>query len=133
MNLTPIGQLRVQLITAIAVIMLSMWGAVAYQLVSDRAAELRTATHHGNNLSSIVAEHFSSYAAGADLLLQRLRIQWTRDPRRFAEAVAVEKKMRKGVFVVEVAVIGRDRKNASFSATGSISRSIAAEARTSST
>ena len=59
MNLTPIGQLRVQLITAIAVILLSIWGTVAYQLVSDRAAGLRTAAQHGKNLSSIVAEHFS--------------------------------------------------------------------------
>src|SRR5438477_500904 len=72
MTLTPIGQLRVQLITAIAVIMLSIWGAIAYELVSDRAADLRTAAQNGKNLSSIVAEHFSSYAGGADLLLQRL-------------------------------------------------------------
>src|SRR6266853_6579244 len=108
MNLTPIGQLRVQLITAIAVILLSIWGAVAYQLVSDRAAELRSAAQHGKNLSSIVAEHFSSYAGGADLLLQRLRIQWTREPKRFAEAAAVERKLRKDAFVVQVAVIGVD-------------------------
>ena len=107
MNLTPIGQLRVQLITAIAVILLSIWGTVAYQLVSDRAAGLRTAAQHGKNLSSIVAEHFSSYAGGADVLLQRLRIQWTRDPKRFAEAVAVERKLRKDAFV-QVAVIGAD-------------------------
>src|SRR5256885_7968790 len=108
MTLTRIGQLRVQLITAIAVILLSIWGAVSYQLVSDRAAELRSAAQHGKNLSGIVAEHFSSYAGGADLLLQRLRIQWTRDPKRFAEAAALERKLRKDAFVVQVAVIGAD-------------------------
>ena len=108
MNSTPIGQLRVQLITAIAVIVVSLWGTVAYQLTSEHAAALRTAAQHGKNLSSIVAEHFSSYAGGADLLLQRLRIQWTRDPKRFAEAVAVERKLRKDAFVVQVAVIGAD-------------------------
>src|SRR5712691_10761504 len=80
MNSTPIGQLRIQLITAIAVIMVSIWGTVAYQLASERHAELR---------------------------LQRLRIQWTRDPKRFAEAVAVERKLRKDAFV-QVAVIGAD-------------------------
>src|SRR5256885_5839720 len=107
MTLTRIGQLRVQLITAIAVILLSIWGAVAYQLVSDRAADMRSAAQHGKNLSNIVAEHFSSYAGGADLLLQRLRIQWTREPKRFAEAVAVARKLRKDAFV-QVAVIDAD-------------------------
>jgi len=107
MNSTPIGQLRVQLITAIAVIVVSIWGTVAYQLASERGAELRRAAQHGKNLSGIVAEHFSSYAGGADLLVQRLRIQWTRDPKRFAEAVAAERKLRKDAFV-QVAVIGAD-------------------------
>src|SRR6266849_2283639 len=108
MNSTPIGQLRIQLITATAVIVVSIWGTVAYQLASERGAELRRAAQHGKNLSGIVAEHFSSYAGGADLLLKRLRIQWTRDPGRFAEAVAVEKTLRKDVFVVQVSVIGPD-------------------------
>jgi len=108
MNSTPIGQLRVQLITAIAVIMVSIWGAVAYQIGSEREAALRTAAQNGRNLSSIVAEHFSSYSGGADLLLQRLRAQWTRDPKRFAQAVAAEKGLRKDAFAVQVAVIGAD-------------------------
>src|SRR5713101_6171047 len=108
MNSTPIGQLRIQLITAIAVIVVSIWGTVAYQLASERGAELRRAAQHGKNLSGIVAEHFSSYAGGGDLLLKRLRIQWTRDPGRFAEAVAVEKTLRKDVFVVQVSVVGAD-------------------------
>src|SRR5712664_627000 len=108
MNSTPIRQLRIQVITAIAVIVVSIWGAVAYQVVSERQAALRIAAQHGKNLSSTVAEHFSSYASGADLLLQRLRVQWTRDPKRFPEAVAVEKGVRKDAFAVQVAVIGAD-------------------------
>src|SRR6267378_2559210 len=47
MNSTPIGQLRVQLITAIAVIMVSIWGAVAYQVVSERQSALHTAAQNG--------------------------------------------------------------------------------------
>src|SRR6267143_1118870 len=108
MNSTPIGQLRVQLITAIAVIMVSIWGAVAYQVVSERQSALHTAAQNGRNLSSIVAEHFSAYSGGADLLLQRLRAQWTRDPKRFAQAVAAEKGLRKDAFAVQVALIGAD-------------------------
>src|SRR5258708_29252171 len=108
MNSTPIRQLRIQVITAIAVIVVSIWGAVAYQIVSERQAALRTAAQHGKNLSSTVAEHFSSYSGGADLLLQRLRAQWTRDPKRFAQAVAAEKGLRKDAFAVQVAVIGAD-------------------------
>src|SRR5260221_6248014 len=108
MNSTPIRKVRVQLIRAIAVIVVSIWGTVAYQLVSDRAAEVRAATQNGRNLSGIVAEHFSSYAGGADLVLQRLRMQWTRDPKRFAQAVAIEKDLRKDIFVLQVSVIGAD-------------------------
>ncbi|HKB63344.1 MAG TPA: EAL domain-containing protein [Burkholderiales bacterium] len=108
MNSTPIRQLRIQVITAIAVIMVSIWGAVAYQVVRERQAALGTAAQNGRNLSSVVAEHFSSYAGGADLLLQRLRIRWIRDPKRFAEAVAAEKSLRKDAFAVQVAVIGAD-------------------------
>jgi diguanylate cyclase (GGDEF)-like protein/PAS domain S-box-containing protein len=88
--------------------MVSIWGAVAYQIGSEREAALRTAAQNGRNLSSIVAEHFSSYSGGADLLLQRLRAQWTRDPKRFAQAVAAEKGLRKDAFAVQVAVIGAD-------------------------
>src|SRR6267142_2206681 len=108
MKSTPIRQLRIQVITAIAVIVVSIWGAVAYQVVSERQAALRTAAQNGKNLSSVVAEHFSSYSGGADLLLQRLRAQWTRDPKRFAEAVAAEKGLRKDAFAVQVSVIGAD-------------------------
>jgi diguanylate cyclase (GGDEF)-like protein/PAS domain S-box-containing protein len=101
----PIRQLRVQLAIAFAVIMALIWGAVVYQLGSEREATLRAATQQGQNLSGIVAEHFSSYAGAADLLLQHLRSHWTRDPKHFAEAVAVEKGFRKDVFVVQVSVI----------------------------
>src|SRR5258705_3202674 len=108
MNSTPIRQLRIQVITAIAVIMVSIWGAAAYQVVSERQAALRTAAQHGKSLSSTVAEHFSSSARAADLLLQRLRIPLTRDPKRFAQAVAIEKQLRKDVFPVQISVIGAD-------------------------
>src|SRR5882672_9677359 len=108
MKSTPIRQLRIQVITAIAVIVVSIWGAVGYQVVTEGQAALRTAAQNGRNLSSVVAEHFSSYSGGADLLLQRLRAQWTRDPKRFAEAVAAEKGLRKDAFAVQVSVIGAD-------------------------
>src|SRR5258706_2540363 len=110
MNSTSIRQLRIQVVTAIAVLVASIWGAVAYQVVSERQAALRTAAQNGRNLSSVVAEHFSSYSGGADLLLQRLRAQWTRDPKRFAQAVAAEKGLRKDAFAVQVSVIGADRR-----------------------
>jgi diguanylate cyclase (GGDEF)-like protein/PAS domain S-box-containing protein len=105
MTLTPVGRLRVQLITAIAVIMLSIWGAVAYQLTSERKAALHAATQQGQNLSGIVAEHFSAYARAADLLLQRLRMQWNPDARHFAEAVAFEKGLRKDASLVQISVL----------------------------
>src|SRR5882762_3953151 len=108
MNSTPIRQLRIQVVTAIAVLVASIWGAVAYQVVSERQSALHTAAQNGRNLSSIVAEHFSAYSGGADLLLQRLRAQWTRDPKRFAQAVAAEKGLRKDAFAVQVSVIGAD-------------------------
>src|SRR6266850_1664480 len=108
MNSTPIRQLRIQVVTTIAVLVVSIWGAVGYQVVTERQAALRTAAQNGRNLSSVVAEHFSSYSGGADLLLQRLRAQWTRDPKRFAQAAAGEKGLRKDAFAVQVSVIGAD-------------------------
>jgi diguanylate cyclase (GGDEF)-like protein/PAS domain S-box-containing protein len=122
MNSAPIRQLRIQVITAIAVIVASIWGAVGYQLVSERASELRTAAQNGRNLSGIVAEHFSSYAGGADLLLQRLRGQWARDPKGFAEAVAFEKGLRKDAFLVQLSVIGADGRLAYTDLPGSMER-----------
>src|SRR5260221_1539923 len=100
MNSTPIRQLRIQVITAIAVIMVSVWGAVAYQVVSERQAALRTAAQHGKNLSSTVAEHFSSYSGGADLLLQRLRAQWTLYPKGFAAAAAAKEGLPQEAFAL---------------------------------
>jgi diguanylate cyclase (GGDEF)-like protein/PAS domain S-box-containing protein len=102
---TPIRQLRIQLMTAVAVIVALIWGAVAYQLGNERDGALRVATQQGQNLSNIVAEHFSSYAGAVDLLLKRLRIQWTRDPKHFTDAVAFEKELRKDVSVVQISVI----------------------------
>jgi diguanylate cyclase (GGDEF)-like protein/PAS domain S-box-containing protein len=105
MTRTPIRQLRIQLMTAVAVIMVLIWGAVAYQLSSQRDAALRVATQQGQNLSSVVAEHFSSYAASVDLLLKHLRIQWTRDPKHFAGVVALERRLRNDIFLVQISVI----------------------------
>src|ERR1700693_1911334 len=90
MTSTPIRQLRIQLMTAVAVIVALIWGAVAYQLGNERDSVLRVATQQGQNLASVVAEHFSSYAGAVDLLLKRLRVQWTRDPQHFADAAAFE-------------------------------------------
>ncbi len=105
MTSTPIRQLRIQLMTAFAVIVALIWGAVAYRLGSERDGALRVATQQGQNLSNIVAEHFSSYAGAVDLLLKRLRVQWTRDPKHFADAVAFEKGLRKDASMVQISVI----------------------------
>jgi diguanylate cyclase (GGDEF)-like protein/PAS domain S-box-containing protein len=101
----PIHKLRIQLMAAVAVVVALIWAAIAYQLASERDAELRGATQQGENLSKVVANHFSSYAATIDLLLRRLRVQWERDPSRFAEAVALEQALRKGAFPVRISVI----------------------------
>jgi diguanylate cyclase (GGDEF)-like protein/PAS domain S-box-containing protein len=105
MTWTPIRQLRIQLVTACAVIIALIWGTIAYQLASEREAALRTAAQQGQNLSSVVAEHFSSYASTVDLMLKHLRIQWTRDREHFADAVALEESLRKDKFLFQVAVI----------------------------
>jgi diguanylate cyclase (GGDEF)-like protein/PAS domain S-box-containing protein len=101
---TPIRQLRLQLMAAIAVIVVLIWGVVAYQLKSEREAALRIATQNGQNLASVVAGHFSAHAGTIDLWLQHLRIQWLRDRRRFAAAVALEKSLHKNSHVFQVVV-----------------------------
>src|SRR5882762_5993898 len=105
MTRNPIRQLRIQLVAAFAVIVALIWSAVAYQVVNTRESDMRSAAQGGQNLSGIVAEHFSSYAGSADLLLQHLRTQWTRDPKHFSEAVALERGFRKDVSIAQVGVI----------------------------
>src|SRR5882672_5140893 len=90
---------------AVAVIVAAIWGAVAYQLERERDAALQLATQHGQNLSSIVAGHFSAYAETIDVLLRGLRIQWVREPGRFADAVAVARDLREDAFPVRISVI----------------------------
>jgi diguanylate cyclase (GGDEF)-like protein/PAS domain S-box-containing protein len=105
MTWTRIGQLRIQLMAAVAVILALTWGGIAFQLGSEREAALHIATQQGQNLSGVVAEHFSSYATTADLLLKHLRIQWARDARHFADAVALEKSLHKDKFLFQIAAI----------------------------
>ena len=90
---------------AAAAVVAVIWGAVAYQLARERDAALQLAMLHGQNLSSVVAGHFFSYADTVDLLLRRLRIQWVREPGRFTEAVAVSKDLRRDTFPVRISVI----------------------------
>ena len=105
MTWTRIGQLRIQLMVAVAVILALIWGAVAYQLGSVRDGALRTATQQGQNLANVVAGHFSSHAETIDRWLRRLTIQWARDPKRFPDAVEFEKALRKDTFVSQVSVV----------------------------
>jgi len=104
----PIRKLRIQLMAAMAVVVAMIWAAVAYQLGRDYDAALRTARQQGQNLSRVVADHLSSYAETFDVLLRRLRIQWLRDPSRFAQAVVLSKEIRTEsfqAFPVRIAVI----------------------------
>jgi len=105
MKSTPIRQLRIHLMAACAAIVVLIWGAVANQLETERGAAMRGATQHGENLSRVAAGHFASYAATNDFWLQHLRLQWLRDPKRFAETVAGERKLRNDTFVLQVVVI----------------------------
>jgi diguanylate cyclase (GGDEF)-like protein/PAS domain S-box-containing protein len=105
MSTIPIRRLRIHLIAAVAVVVAVIWGGVAYQLERERESALQLATQQGQNLSGIVAGHFSAYVETADVLLRRLRIQWVRDPARFAEAVAVARDLRKDTFPVRISVI----------------------------
>jgi len=105
MSSTPIRKLRIQLMAAVAVIVLLIWGAVAYQIAKEREQALGIAIQHGENIASVVAGHFSSYAETTDLLLRRLRVRWLKDPGSLAEVVALEKDLRKDAFPVRIAVI----------------------------
>ena len=105
MSSTPIRKLRIQLMTAVAVILVIVWAAVAHQLGKERADALGLAVQHGGNLGGVVAGHFSAYAETMDLLLRRLRAQWVRDPAGLAETLALEKELRRDAFLVRVSVI----------------------------
>jgi hypothetical protein len=110
MSSIPIRKLRIQLMAAMAVVVAMIWAAVAYQLGRDYDAALRTAQQQGQNLSRVVADHFSAYGETFDVLLRRLRIQWLVDPSHFAQGVALSREirregLRKEAFPVRIAVI----------------------------
>ena len=101
----PIRKLRVQLMAGVAVVVALVWAAVAYQLDRERNAALKLATQQGRNLTSVVADHFSSYAETVDVLVRRLRLQWLRDPKRFDDAVTLSETLRKDTAPVRIAVL----------------------------
>src|SRR5882672_9669017 len=100
----PIRKLRVQLMAGVAVVVALVWAAVTYQLDRERESALKLATQQGRNLSSVVADHFSTYAQTVDLLLRRLQLQWRNNPGRFADAVALSEDLRKDASPARIAV-----------------------------
>ena len=105
MSSIPIRKLRVQLMVAVGVIVVLIWAAVGYQLARERASTLAAAVQQGENLAGVVAGHFSTYAEATDLLLRRLRARWLREPGSLADAVKLEKDLRRDAFPVRIAVI----------------------------
>ena len=101
----PIRKLRVQLMAGVAVVVALIWAAVAYQLDRERNAALKLATQQGRNLSSVVADHFSTYAETVDVLVRRLRLEWLRDPKRFDDAVTLSEGLRKDTAPVRIVVL----------------------------
>ena len=105
MNSAPLRKLRIQLVMAFAAIIVLTWGTVTYQVESARNATLAMAAHRGDTLSVIVADHFSLYAGTVDVWLEHLRSRWLKDPRHFADAVALERSLRKDAFEFQVSVV----------------------------
>src|SRR5690348_2716305 len=91
---------RWHIIAGAALVLLLVWGAIVYQLSESRAAALRYARQEGENLANVVGEHFSSYLTAADLWVRQLRNEWLRDPRHFAQTVALGKTLLGGDSVV---------------------------------
>jgi diguanylate cyclase (GGDEF)-like protein/PAS domain S-box-containing protein len=89
----------------VGVLVALIWAAVVYQLVKERDQILGVAIQQGENIAGVVAGHFSTYVEDTDLLLQRLRARWLRDPGSLADTVAVEKTLRKDAFPVRIAVL----------------------------
>src|SRR5215472_1664793 len=101
----PIRKLRIQLMAGVAVVVALVWAAVAYQLDRERNAALKLATQQGRNLSSVVADHFSTYVENVDVLVKRLRLTWLRDPKRFADAVTLSEGLRRDTSPARVLVL----------------------------
>jgi len=101
----PFRKLRVQLMAGVAVVVVLIWAAVAHQLDREREAALKLATQQGRNLSSVVADHFANYAETVDVLVRRLRLQWQRNPERFADAMALSEGLRKDTSPARVVVL----------------------------
>jgi len=97
--------LRLQLVTAFVLVTALVWLAIAYQVRSAHDDALESARRHGDNLSGVVAGHFSSFARTLDSWLQDLRVEWRDDPAHFADTMAREERLLENAFIIQVSVI----------------------------
>jgi diguanylate cyclase (GGDEF)-like protein/PAS domain S-box-containing protein len=91
MNWAAFRRLRFQLAGAMAIVLILVWAAVAYQLKISRDNALDSARRHGENMTGAVAEHFALFTESVDSWMRHLADQWTKDSRRFAEIGALQK------------------------------------------
>jgi diguanylate cyclase (GGDEF)-like protein/PAS domain S-box-containing protein len=87
MNRTSIQRLRLPLVASACVVLIALWTAIAYQLHQLRAEAIDSARRHGDNITTVVGEHFLLFAGSIDSTLKHLRVQWLKDPKRFSASV----------------------------------------------
>src|SRR3954463_2410274 len=87
MNRTSMQKLRLPLMAGACVVLIALWTAIAYQLHQLRAEAIDSARRHGDNITTVIGEHFLLFAGSIDSTLKHLRVQWLRDPTRFSTTV----------------------------------------------
>jgi diguanylate cyclase (GGDEF)-like protein/PAS domain S-box-containing protein len=98
-------RLRFQLVVAFAAVLALVWAAVGYEIYHAREQALQTARQQGDNITNVVAEHFSLFADTIDLWLKHLRGEWLAEPANFKRALATEDGFLRTNRIFDVAVI----------------------------
>jgi diguanylate cyclase (GGDEF)-like protein/PAS domain S-box-containing protein len=99
---------RYRFLAAFGLVVLALWGAIAFALQMAERVALENARIEGRNLARSLAEHVSLSVRSIDLSLITLRDEWERDPASFARAVARHQKFLMGDAFAQISVIGPD-------------------------
>lgn len=103
-----ISSFRFRLVTAVGLIVLMLWVAIAFALHAAHSRAIGEAGAERRNLARSLAEHMASSVRAIDLSLRYLREEWIRDPGSFAAAVVRQQEMLKDEAVNQVLVLGKN-------------------------
>ena len=104
MGFPAVGRTRSLIYAATGLLLLVLWGAIAYALHTAKRESISKVDAEERNLARGLAEHVASSVRAIDLVLLHLRSDWTESTGSFAEHVAQQREYLRGEQVSQVVV-----------------------------